>query len=82
MLKERKNVRNTEIEDAKEFAALYSKLDPNEKMQVKSIIIGIQIAKDNKPEVAAVRGEGSDHPLRWIPGAVHKGLHQGSKEKG
>lgn len=31
MLKERKNVRNTEIEDAKEFAALYSKLDPNEK---------------------------------------------------
>lgn len=54
MLKERKNVRNTEIEDAKEFAAPYSKLDPNEKMQVKSIIIGIQIAKDNKPEVAAV----------------------------
>lgn len=35
----------TELEDAREFAELYGKLSTNERQQVKSIIIGIQIAK-------------------------------------
>lgn len=42
--------RSTEVDDAREFAELCGKLSPNERQQVKSIIIGIQIAKAANPE--------------------------------
>lgn len=38
--------RSTEVEDAREFAELYSKLSPYERVKVEGIIIGIQIAKE------------------------------------
>ena len=50
--KQRNIQRTPEMEDAREFAELYGKLSPNEKQQVKSIIIGIQIAKEAMTEVA------------------------------
>lgn len=47
-----RNIQRTpEMDDAREFAELYGKLSPNEKQQVKSIIIGIQIAKEAMPEM-------------------------------
>ena len=50
---EQRNIqRNPEMEEAREFAELCGKLSANEKQQVKSIIIGIQIAKETVPEVA------------------------------
>ena len=36
----------------KEFAELYGMLSPNERQHVKSIIIGIQLAKEAEKEVA------------------------------
>lgn len=48
-IKEPKRI--TEMDDAREFAAMCEKLTPNERQQVKSIIIGIQIAKEAGPEV-------------------------------
>lgn len=44
-------VKSPEMEDAREFVELYGQLSKNEKQQVKSIMIGIQIAKQ-APEVA------------------------------
>ena len=38
--------------NAKEFAELYGMLSPNERQHVKSIIIGIQLAKEAEKEVA------------------------------
>lgn len=49
-MKQRNIQRNPEMDDAREFAELYGKLSPSEKQQVKSIIIGIQIAKEAMPE--------------------------------
>lgn len=51
-MKQRNIQESPEMKDAREFAELYGKLSPNEKQQVKSIIIGIQIAKEAMPEVA------------------------------
>lgn len=45
---------STELEDAREFAELYGKLSINERQQVKSIIIGIQIAKAACPDSVTV----------------------------
>ena len=47
-----KPVQRTEMDDAKEFAELYGMLSPNERQHVKSIIIGIQLAKEAEKEVA------------------------------
>lgn len=48
----KRNIQRTpEMDDAREFTELCSKLSPNEKQQVKSIIIGIQIAKEAMPEM-------------------------------
>lgn len=46
--------RSTEMEDAREFAELCSRLSPYERQQVKNIIIGIQIAKEPAKEAVAV----------------------------
>ena len=43
--------RNTELEDAREFAELCKKLTKEERTAVKNIIIGIQIGRP-QPEVA------------------------------
>lgn len=47
-----KPIQRSEMDDAKEFAELYGMLSPNERQHVKSIIIGIQLAKEAEKEVA------------------------------
>lgn len=46
--------RSTEMEEAREFAELCRGLTVGEKQQVRSIIIGIQIAKEAGREVVTV----------------------------
>lgn len=51
MKDQKKDVRkNPEMEDAREFVEMYKKLTPDDRKQVRGIMIGIQIGKQQERE--------------------------------